>query len=214
MTTPPGASYCGAVKVLAIANPKGGSGKTTAAVNLAAVLAERRRVELVDADPQGSAAGWLGDAPALAVRQAPTAAALREILERYRAGAGVLVVDCPPGDPDLTAAAVKGADLVLVPICPSPLDVRAAAPLFELPGGRPPVLAVLSRVRAGTRAPRLVRESLESAGVRVARAELGNRAAHLDAVARGIPVTAAAPGSAAAAEIRALAREVARLLGV
>lgn len=199
------------MKVVAVANRKGGSGKTTAAVNVAAVLAERRPVWLVDADPQGSAAGWLADTPELPVLHAPDAGALRGILERSRAAAGVLVLDCPPLDPEITAQAVRAAALVLVPITPSPLDLRAAGPLLELK--RPPVLAVLSRVRAGTRAARLVRETLEGAGVRVARAELGNRAAQVEAAVRRQPVTVSAPSSPAAAEIRALAREVARLLG-
>jgi chromosome partitioning protein len=117
--------------VVAVANRKGGSGKTTLAVNLAAILGERSPAALLDADPQGSAAAWLPDTEALPVVPVPDPEALGRALERSRGGRGLVVVDCPPFDPEITAAAIRSADLVVVPVAPSPLDLRAVAPLLD-----------------------------------------------------------------------------------
>jgi len=203
--------YAGPVgeMILAVANRKGGSRKTTVCGHLAGVLSRRHAVRLVDADPQGSLAAWLGDF--LPVTHAPNAVALERAL--VARGSGLLLVDCPPFDARLAALAVERATLVIVPVAPSPLDVRAAAPLLEgLAQGGKRALVVLNAVRARTKALETAREAVRQFGVPVARTSLGFRVAFVEAVAAGVPVTKYAGKSKAAEEIEALAAEVLRHL--
>ena len=124
-------------RVIAIANTKGGVGKSTLAGNLTWALATQtgHRVMLVDADPQASVTKWFD----LAAEDLPfdrtqltTARVLHQQLPRLREHYDVMLVDCPPMQSDVTAAAVTQADLGLVPVLPSPLDVLAYSELVPL----------------------------------------------------------------------------------
>jgi chromosome partitioning protein len=115
--------------VLAVVNGKGGVGKTTTAVNLAALLAEERRVLLVDADPQeaGSAAWWLDrdgtGAPFDVAKETDVG-----LLGRLRDvdGYDLVVVDTPPRlDSEVLRAVVDLADLTVCPSPPAALDLAA-----------------------------------------------------------------------------------------
>jgi chromosome partitioning protein len=116
------------MQTILVANPKGGSGKTTVATNVAGWLAGRRqRVALADHDPQRSATEWLARRPALF----PAIAGLKpDATMRAAKGAGPqwLVVDTPAGlhGNDLRIA-VHGADVMLVPLTPSAFDMAATA---------------------------------------------------------------------------------------
>jgi len=113
--------------VLVILNGKGGVGKTTTAVNLAAIFAETQSVLLIDADSQGSASWWTGRSPnalGFDVVQAESPAQLGQLpqLQTHR----LVIVDTPPAlDSEALAAVIPVADYVLLPTPPAPMDLAA-----------------------------------------------------------------------------------------
>jgi chromosome partitioning protein len=116
-----------ATKVLVILNGKGGVGKTTTVVNLAAVFAETQPVLLVDADPQASASWWVERSPKAlgfeAVKETnPRLLGQLKAVQNY----SLVVVDTPPAlDSKALAAVIPIADYVLLPTPPAPMDLSA-----------------------------------------------------------------------------------------
>jgi len=114
------------MQTILVANPKGGSGKTTLATNVAGWLAGRRQhPALQDLDPQRSSTEWLARRPALFPRVLAVAPAARS-RDAKESGAPWLVVDTPAGlHGDDLRDAVRRADMMLVPLTPSVFDMAA-----------------------------------------------------------------------------------------
>jgi chromosome partitioning protein len=163
---------------IATVNTKGGVGKTTTAVYLAAGLHEMGRTFLVDADPQESAELWSKQDPGLPFTVATRAS---DDIGRWLAEAGRgyehIVIDTPPGNLRIIAAAVKAVDLVLVPVAPTGLDINRMRPTFELLADLEAVHPVdvgvlLTKTRARTVSARAAREILAELGYPVLDTEI------------------------------------------
>ncbi len=122
--------------VMSLASQKGGSGKTTLAGHIA-VEAERRGagpVAVIDADPQGSLAGWWNARAAetpLFARTSPLELG-RDIREMRASGIKLLIIDTPPAITATISRVIELSDLVIIPARPSPHDLRALGRTVQL----------------------------------------------------------------------------------
>ncbi len=124
------------MQIIAIASQKGGSGKTTLAGHLAVAAQEAGHgpVVLIDTDPQASLTGWWNARQSTSPLFAQaTPARLAAGIDRIRGlGVKLLIIDTPPAIADTMIDAVRLADLVIIPVRPSPHDLRAAGSTIEL----------------------------------------------------------------------------------
>ena len=120
--------------ILALANSKGGVGKTTIAVHLVAWMAQQgHRVAFVDSDVQGSSSGWLGEAaPDIKTYRLLTADDIVAQLPLIQSEFDYVVVDGPAGLSEVTRAIMCLADLAILPCGPSVLDLRAVMDAVEV----------------------------------------------------------------------------------
>jgi chromosome partitioning protein len=208
--------------VVAVAQQKGGSGKSTIAANLAAVLAaeDGRRVALLDTDPQGSVTRWHAERrrhegngrTAPLFFDHPSGWRVPTALDRLRRNHDVVVLDTPPHAGTDAKLAIRAADLVLMPLQPSPADLWASEGTRRIAAEeRRPLRALLNRVPAQGKMRDRVVAALGLLEVPLLEQTLGNRAHFASAFLDGLSVTEAAPRSVAAAEMRALAAAVAAL---
>jgi chromosome partitioning protein len=208
-------------KVISILNQKGGVGKTTIAVHLATAFArKKRRVLLVDADPQGSALDWAAarhGPPLFPVVGLPKNSIHKE-LPALAINYELVIIDGPPRVYDVAKSAVGASDLVLVPVQPSPYDVWAAKEIIDLFDEAmvfTPKLKkafVINRKIVNTAIGRDVAEALSEYPVPVLEATIGQRVAFAESATQGRTVYDIDPDMLASKEMDQLADEVERLL--
>jgi chromosome partitioning protein len=213
-------------KLIAVGNLKGGTGKSTIAVNLACALgAADRTVALIDADPQGTATDWLAGG-GLPVLLEPLPLGSQRDAQRWvarvlalKAGVDYLVVDLQPQVGSGIASALLLADVLLVPVSPSGVDLRATGRALDLlrraravrRSGKPAAMLVPSRVDRRTVIGQHAHSTLARFGLQVG-PQICQRSAHAGAFAAGTWVGTSAPGSPAHREIRVLKDRVEELL--
>lgn len=210
-------------RILTVAQQKGGAGKTTLAAHLAVAIAESgKTVAVVDIDPQASLSSWwdmraeLGlPAPTdargnggLSVHRVTGWRTANEV-EKLARDHDVVVVDSPPHAETEAKIAVRVADLVLVPLQPSPMDFWATQATLDLAKSeKTPALLVLNRVPSRTSLTEAMTVKIKEMGAKVAKATIGNRVALAGSLLEGKGVSEYQKRGAAAAEIKALAAEV------
>jgi chromosome partitioning protein len=205
--------------IISVINQKGGVGKTTLAISLAAAFAGRKmRVILVDADPQGSALDWV----AVRGKDTPFAAVgipkpiLHLELPKLAKDYDMMVIDGPPRIYEVARSAVMASDAVLIPVLPSQFDVWAAEEsvklLEECAVYKKDLKAafVINRKIANTAIGRDVAKALKQYPLPILTTVICQRVAFAES-ARGRTVLEIDPESSASKEIQALAKEVQKL---
>lgn len=212
-------------KIISFLQMKGGSGKSTLCANVAATLADRQRVLLIDTDhPQYSLGNWFalreeGDRITnMALVTARTPARLQKEIRENAGNYDYILVDGHPRISGMTRVAMMLSDLVLIPLSPSPVEVwatREIAELAKLAMARRKDLLVRicwNRFRIRTHsAPEVVREAIRELALQDFRVRLGYRVAYLDSFAEGRTV-AEWSDTAAKLEIWSLTSSIKRLL--
>ncbi len=199
-------------KIITIAQQKGGAGKTTMAAHLAvAWSASGLKVAMVDIDPQGSLAQWfairselLGENEKLSLT-AISGWRVRGELDKLKHTHDIVIIDSPPHTDSEARTAIRAADLVVVPLQPSPMDVWATSATITIcKQEKIPVKMVLNRVHPQAR----LTEAISGQMVGLTANRFGNRVIFAGSLMHGLGVTEAEPNSIAAEEVRALAKEI------
>jgi chromosome partitioning protein len=134
-------------RIISLLNQKGGCGKTTLSMHLAASFARRGRepkVLVVDADPQGTATRWAASASdeepfrASVVSLAAAGVKVHREVKKFVDDYDYIIIDCPPAaDSPVPQSALLVTDVAIVPVVPSPLDLWAALGIIKtIEGGR------------------------------------------------------------------------------
>lgn len=203
---------------IAVTNQKGGTGKTTLALNLAAGLHKRGSTLIMDADPQASISQWVGinDKSALPmVRQIAHGDPAGQIVHAVQSHS-YLVVDCPPAAHTSTVRDIlDNVDIVLVPIQPSPVDLWASIDIAEAvreAQRRNPVMKaflVLNQMDSRNALTKSMHEALAELEFPTLRAGLSRRAAYRSAAMEGTSVYGLGQrGGAAVQEVEAIIKEL------
>ncbi|MBD1895539.1 ParA family partition ATPase [Coleofasciculus sp. FACHB-129] len=216
-------------KIIAVVNQKGGSGKTTISMQLAGSLARREnKILVVDADPQGTATRWAASAedetpfPASVVGLSAANAKVHREVKKFINDYDCIIIDCPPAaDSPVPQSALLIADLALVPLIPSPLDMWAAVGIRQ-------VIVNVSIINESLQArlvmnqcqpnTTLAQESLEvlpEFGIELTKSYLGHRQVYRQSAVFGQTVhNFGSKASAAIEEIESLTDEVLGILHV
>lgn len=206
------------MKTLAIIAQKGGSGKTTVAVHMAACAAQQKlKTAIIDIDPQRSAFLWNEsraedrklDAVAADISQ------LADLLQQAESGGVELaIIDTAPHSSTAAAIAAKLADYVLIPCRPARFDLDAIAATLEIAkAANTPAAVVINAAATRGRLAEEARAALTREGATVVETVLHQRAAYSHAVIDGRSVHEYEPKGAAAAEIDELYNHITRLYG-
>ena len=194
---------------IAIISQKGGAGKTTLALHLAAAAEDAGHTALViDLDPQATAsqwAAWRKDAPPVVIDSAPPRLAAK-IEQATQQGASFIVIDTPPHADSAASAAVEAADLVLIPCRPSAFDLAAVQTTASLVKMRGKPAFVIFTAGSPT-APRMYDEAaqvVQGYGLESCPHIIPDRAAFRHAAAEGKTAMEIEPNGKAAEEIRQL----------
>lgn len=215
-------------KIIAVVNQKGGSGKTTLSMQLAGALARRgNKVLVVDADPQGTATRWAASAddekpfPASVVGLSAASTKVHREVKKFVDDYRYVIIDCPPAaDSPVPQSALLIADLALVPVIPSPLDMWAAVGIREVIGNVGDInedlraRLVINQLQPNTTLAKEALEVLPEFGIDLCKTYMHQRQVYRQSAVFGQTVhDFGSKAATAVEEIEALADELLALLG-
>jgi chromosome partitioning protein len=196
-------------------------GKTTLATNLArAIQANDKRVLLVDSDPQGSARDWnaAGEGelvPVIGIDR-PT---LAKDIQAIRDNQDYIIIDGAPQLAELAVAAIKCADLIVIPVQPSPYDIWACEDLVdiinarqEITEGIPKAVFIISRAIKNTQLSNEIRDALSGYGLPIMENQTYQKTVYGKSAAVGSTVLDFQKGNEAELEIKNIAAEILELI--
>lgn len=203
-------------KIITIAQQKGGAGKTTVVAQLAtAYSAQRKNVALVDIDPQASLTSWFAERKRTLAEDNRIVLAsvggwrLKNELDRLKQDFDVILVDAPPHAQTEANIAIRYADLLVIPVQPSPMDVWATAPTFkQAKKEKTEARVLLNRIPPRGKLLEKIKSMLEEEERPMFTTSLGNRVAFAASMIDGLGVVESEKSSVASKEIKALAKEI------
>ncbi len=185
------------MKIIAMLNEKGGTGKSTVATNLASALHLRgQRVVLVDADPQGTSRDWRSASPEGIDLPSVVALDRPEMLQSLSSiQADLVIIDTPAKAEKMTAAVVRIAQTALVVIQPSGADIWASAAAVKLiqqkidVGGQIDAGFLVNRVSGVSKLSKeVLAGNWNEYGVTILEHAIGNRVAFAQALTDGLSI--------------------------
>jgi chromosome partitioning protein len=204
-------------KVISILNQKGGCGKTTLATNVAhSFLIKGYKTLLVDSDPQGSAREWgeVNEGKIVPIVVLDKKALLGNISEVSN-GYDIVIIDGAPSIVDLSVAAMKVSDIVLIPVQPSPYDIWATEDLVdiiktrqEIKNGSPKTFFVISRAIKNTKSSKEVIEALDNYKIPILKSSTTQRIIYPTTANDGLTVFSLGNDNVAANEINEIVNEI------
>lgn len=216
-----------AAKIIAVVNQKGGAGKTTVSMQLAGTLGRRgNKVLVIDADPQATATRWASSAsdeqpfPASVSGLSAAGGKVHREAQKFVNDYAYIVIDCPPAaDSPVPQSALLVADIALVPVIPSPLDLWASVGIGKVIENildinealRPRI--IVNQCQLNTSLAKEALDVLPQFGIDMARSRLHHRTAYRQSAVYGGTVHDLGNKAAQAIrEVDALADEVLEIL--
>ena len=206
-------------KIIAFANQKGGSGKTTLSANLAVLWANSKyKVAVVDGDAQKSLTHWLdarkkyyGDEPTGIDSYSFDARNLNEDLKKIKRKYDFIIIDSPPSITFETIQIVKSSDLIYVPVQPSPIDLMATIPFLNIAKQeRKKTTVILNRVMPRAKLTDAMVIRLRYAGAKIARSRISGKIIYAETFSVGRGVIDISITSDASKEIINIGNEILR----
>lgn len=208
--------------IISIVNLKGGSGKTTVATNLTVALARKYKTLLIDTDPQRSASQWFDvrekDTDNFSVISIQEDKSLKKQIPVFQSQYEHIIIDGAPQSDRISAICIYAADLVIIPVMPSPYDLWATATITERVTATKEIqpnkqcFFLLNRVNELASISRETAEALASLGYPVFNTRLHNRIAYADSASSGLSVLETS-NPKAKAEMEALFKEIKKIIG-
>lgn len=206
--------------VIVLIGNKGGAGKTTLCVNLAAALASQHSTMILDADPQQSSSQWRTIAENSIVDVIEAQDNLPNLANTHANQVDYCLIDCPPSVHSLQMQqALKIADLAIIPVQPSPLDIWATIHVEkEIESAREQnknlkAMLMINQFEARTQLSNITRQALAELSIPVAETQVKRRAVYRNSFLEGRTVhDVGRKGAEASYEIHQIIKEMEKLL--